>query len=237
MLFRKTTTATPFFVLLVAVVGGEALAGTVRGRIAGQEKLTPAVYAEAAKPESHRFTWREWSPTAKAEMKSLPANPSRDICIAAIAQGTPPPHEPILVRITGGHTAPTTIVVAPGTRLSFENRDPFEHKLYQLQNPAWKADTIPVGGRREWSSPNPGTFEFRDDSSPSLRFYVVVEAQVVDIAYPAKDGSFGFNLPAGDYVLKAFFNGKAVGKPVSVAAKERGQVEIKESLAVGADAP
>jgi len=224
-----------FAFTLATFACASAVAGPIRGRISGQEKLTPSVYAEAAKPESHRFSWREWSPTAKAEMKSLPANPSRDICIAAIAQTPAPPHEPILVRLTGGHTVPTTIVVAPGTRLSFENRDPFEHKLYQVSNPGWKADTIPVGGHREWSSPNVGSFEFRDESAPSLRFYVVVEAQVIDIAYPAKDGAFGLTLPAGDYVLKAYFNGRAVGKPVSVVAKERGQVEIKESLAVGGD--
>jgi plastocyanin len=221
----------------LAFAYGPAFAGPLRGRITGHEKLVPEVYAEAARPESHRYTWREPSPTVKAEFRQLSANPSRDICIAALAQGDAPAHEPILIKITGGHTVPTTIVIAPGTRLSFENRDPFPHKLFLVGSDQWKAEPMNAGARREWTAPpGAGQFEFRDQLSPSLRFYVVVEPQVVEIAYPGRDGAFGMNLPSGDFVLKAYFNGKQVGKPVSVAARDKATIELKDPLNVGEDA-
>ncbi len=57
---------------------------------------------------------------------------------------------------------------------------------------------------------------------------------MVDIAYPGHDGAFAFSaLPAGDYVLKAFFQGKAVGKPVSVTGERNLLVDLKEPLNVG----
>ena len=63
--------------------------------------------------------------------------------------------------------------------------------------------------------------------------FVIVDPQVVDVAFPGRDGSFGMNLPAGEYILKAFFNGKQVGRAVSVSAKDKGNIDIKEPLNVG----
>jgi hypothetical protein len=218
--------------------GAKVDAGPLKGRIAGQEKLIPDVYVEAARPDSHRFTWREPSPTVRPEFRALSGNPSRDLCIAALSSaGAPTPaHDPppVLVRITGGHTIPTTIVVAPGTRLSFENHDPFPHRLYVVGSPSWRAETIEMTGKRQWGAPpGPGLYEFHDELFPSVRTFVVVDPQVVDIAYPGRDGSFGLTLPAGDFVLKAYFGGKVVGRPVSVASKERATIELKDPLNVG----
>ena len=143
------------------------------------------MFVEAAKPESHRFTWREPSPTVRAEFRALTANPSRDICIAALSSAAPAPHDPILVRITGGRTIPTTLVVAPGTRLSFENHDPFPHRLYIVSSPVWKAETIDSARHRDWSAPpGQGRYEIRDELFPSVRSYVVVEPQVADDRLP-----------------------------------------------------
>ena len=47
---------------------------------------------------------------------------------------------------------------------------------------------------------------------------------------PRTTPAFGFSLPGGDYVLKAFFNGHMVGKPFPFTAKDRGTVELKEPL-------
>jgi hypothetical protein len=216
--------------------GAPGGAGPLKGRIVGQEKLIPDVYVEAARPDAHRFTWREPSPTVRAEFRSLSGNPSRDLCIAAISQAsTPAPaHEPILIRITGGHTIPTTIVVSPGTRLSFENRDPFPHRLFIVNNPVFKAETMEPSHRREWSAPSgAGRYEFRDELFPSVRSFVVVDPQVLDIAYPGRDGAFGMTLPAGEFVLKAYFGGKQVGRPVSVTSKEKQLFDLKEPFNVG----
>jgi hypothetical protein len=234
--FRKLAFADSVVALVFVAMGAagtSAFAGPVRGRITGHEKLLPEVYAEAAKPDVHRWTWREPSPTVKAEFRNLSANPSRDICIAALTSGNAPPHEPILIKITGGHTIPTTIVIAPGTRLSFENHDPFPHRLFIPGNDSWKAEDLNAGAHREWTPVAAGKVEFRDQLIPSVRMYVVVDPQVADIAFPGRDGAFGMTLPAGDYVLKAFFNGKQVGRSINVAAKERPALEIKEPLNVG----
>jgi len=192
------------------------------------------VFVEAAKPEAHRFTWREPSPTVRAEFRALTANPSRDVCIAALSQSPPSNHDPILVRITGGRTLPTTLVVAPGQRLSFENHDPFPHRLFMVSSNTWKAETIDSNRHREWSAPpGAGRFEVKDELFPSVHSYIVVEPQTAAIAFPGRDGAFSFDLPAGDYTLRAYFDGKAVGKPLSVITKDRGPaLDLKEPLAV-----
>jgi hypothetical protein len=226
-----------FPLLLVAVAASLAVepasGGQVKGRIDGQETLVPAVFLEAAKPDSHRFTWREPSPTVRAEFRALTANPSRDVCIAALAATAPPTQNPILVRITGGRTLPTTLVIAPGTRLSFENHDPFPHRLYIVGSTTWRAETIDSNRHRDWSAPpGQGRYEIRDELFPSVRSFVNVEPQVAAMAFPGRDGAFAFDLPAGEYTLRAYFDGHPVGKAVSVVTKDRGLVDLKDPLSV-----
>jgi plastocyanin len=215
---------------LVTGVATSALAGQVRGKIAGESKIVPEVYAEMAKAE-HRYTWREPSPTVKPEFRALSVNVSRDVCIAAISTGTAQPHEAIQITVTGGHTVPTTIVVSPGTKLLFVNHDPFPHRLYGMPgNDAFKESETTPSGSRDWTATSPGRFEFRDKLSPTLRFFAVVDPGVVDVVYPGHNGTFAFrDLPAGDYFLKAFANGKQIGKPVQAVSKN-GTVELKEPL-------
>jgi hypothetical protein len=163
----------------------------------------------------------------------LTANPSRDVCIAALSNNPPATRDPVLVRITGGRTLPTTLVVAPGQRLSFENHDPFPHRLFMVGSNTWKAETIEPNRHREWSAPpGAGRFEIRDELFPSVRSYVVVEPQSVAIAFPGRDGAFAFDLPAGEYTLKAYFDGHAVGRALQVVAKDRVAVDLKDPLPV-----
>ena len=134
--------------------------------------------------------------------------------------------------VTGGRVFPTTIVVSPGTPLAFKNSDPFKHRLYVVGNQSFKADDIGPGQVRSWSATGPGKYEIRDELFPSVRTYVIVDPQVVQVAYPGRDGAVGLTLPAGEYVLKAFFQGKQVGKPVPVNAKDKSTLELKEPLSV-----
>lgn len=210
-------------------IAGTALAGQVRGKIAAADKLTPSVYAEIAKAE-HRYTWREPSPTVKQDFRALTANPSRDICIAAVSTNAAPAHDAIQILVTGGHTIPTTIAVSPGTKLLFVNHDPFGHRLYMPNDPAFKESNMSSGGSSDWVAPGAGSYEFRDRLAPTVRFFVVVDPGVVEVVYPGHNGSFAFrDLPAGEYFLKAFFNGKPVGKPLQATAT-RGNVDLKEPL-------
>ena len=233
---RRLLASAPLLLPALAAVvflDGTASGGQIRGRIDGQDALIPAVFVEAAKPESHRFTWREPSPTVRAEFRALTANPSRDVCIAAFATSPASAHDPIQVRITGGRALPTTLVIAPGVRLSFENHDPFPHRLYIVGSTTWKAETIDSNRHREWSAPpGQGRYEIRDELFPSVRSFVVVDPNVAGIAFPGRDGAFAFDLPAGEYTLKAYFDGKQVGRPVSVVTKAAGLVDLRDPLSV-----
>ncbi len=219
---------------LLTSVAGYAGAPNVRGKISGQAKLLPDVYAEAARTESHRWTWREPSPSVQAQFLVLSANPSRDLCIAAMSSGNAGPQEAIRMTVTGGRVFPTTIVVSPGTPLAFKNFDPFKHRLYVVDNASFKAEDMGAGQVRSWSASGAGRYEVRDELFPSVRTFIIVDPQVVQVAYPGRDGAFGFSLPPGEYVLKAFFQGKAVGKPTPVIAKDRASVELKDPLNVDA---
>jgi len=218
-------------------VAGHAAAPNVKGKITGQDKLVPDVYAEAAKPESRRWTWREPSPSVAAQFRTLSANPSRDICVAATTSGNAGPQEAIRMTVTGGRVFPTTIVVSPGTQLAFKNFDPFKHRIYVVGNANFKAEDMGPNQLRSWAAPpGQGKFEVRDELFPSLRTWVIVDPQVVQVAYPGRDGAFGFSLPGGEYVLKAFFNGRQVGKPVTVTAKEKATFEMKDPLNLAGEA-
>ena len=89
-------------------------------------------------------------------------------------------------------------------------------------------------GIREWTAPDGnGRYEIRDELFPTVRTFVIIDPQVVQVAYPGRDGAFGLTLPAGEYVLKAFFQGKQVGKPTPVNAKEKSSFELKDPFNVG----
>ena len=218
------------FALLSAA--GRAGPPNVKGKITGHEKLIPEVYAEAAKPEARRWTWREPSPSVAPQFRALSANPSRDICIAATT-GANQEKQEFRMTVTGGRVFATTIVVTPNTQLAFKNFDPFKHRIYVTSATGQmllQPDDLQPNAVRTWAAQGPGRYEVRDELFPSVRTFVVVDPQVVQVTYPGRDGAFGFSLPSGDYVLKAFFNGKPVGKQINFTAKDRGVVELKEPL-------
>lgn len=228
-------------ILSVLAVTARAAGPNVRGKISGQEKLVPDVYAEAAKPEAKRWSWREPSPSVDAKYRTLSANPSRDVCIAATRAEDQGPLEPLRMTVTGGRVLPTTIVVTPGTQLVFKNFDPFKHRVYVVGQKTMGPEDLEANRERKWAAPGPGRYEVRDELFPSVRTFIVVDKQVAAISYPGRDGAFGFSLPGGEYVLKAFFNGKQVGKSVPLVAKEKAGTELKDPLnladgAAGADA-
>jgi hypothetical protein len=91
----------------------------------------------------------------------------------------------------------------------------------------------PGASPREWAASAPGLHVIRDQLFPSVVMYIVVEPNAVDFTFPDREGNFTLTVPPGDYTLKAFFDGKAVGKAVDgVHVTEKG-TELKEPLAVG----
>ena len=156
------------------------------------------------------------------------------MCIAAIGSGPAPVSTTTFAfKITGGRTSPVTLVVSPGTVIEFQNRDPFPHRPYIVGQGSFTAADMKSGGVRQWKTPGPGKYELRDELAPSVRSWIVVEANVQGIAYPGRDGSFVFgNLPQGEYTLKAFFAGDPTGRPLTVVVKADAPMELKEALVV-----
>jgi hypothetical protein len=131
---------------------------------------------------------------------------------------------------------PATIVLSPGSRLSFKNVDPFPHVLYELNNDKWAPNPTGPGSTREWAASTPGLREIHDQLFPSVVAYVVVDPAAAEFAFPDREGNFSMSLPPGDYSLRAFFDGKPVGKEVAgIRVGERGFLELREPLALGGD--
>lgn len=218
------------------VVPTVALGAQVRGKLNGLEKLMNPVWAEAKDVTSHRFSWREPSPTVRAEFRSLFAYAPKEVCVAAITTAAQqPPALPLLITVGGGRTTPVTVVVAPGTRLHFENRDPFAHRLYGVGQSTFPPGDMVAMAARDWTAPGPGRYEIRDELSPSVRSWVVVEPNVAAIAYPTTAGIFLIpQLAPGEYTLRAYFNGAPVGSPKTFALGTT-NVDLPISVAEGAD--
>ena len=222
--------------LALALASGTLLAGgmtTVKGKVIGWDKLLPATYAEASRPDSHRFTWREPSPTVKSDFRKLSASVSRDVCVAAFGGGAAAAHDSQRVFVSGERTAPSMMVLSPGSRLSFKNADPFPHSLYEVGNASWSANATAPGSSRDWAAGSAGVHVIRDALFPSLVMNIVVDANAVEATYPDRDGAFTMSLPPGEYTLKAFFDGKPVGKPLDGVHLGEKDLEIKEPMQIG----
>jgi hypothetical protein len=233
---RPTRFVAPLVLIASVLATGTLLAGgssNVKGKVTGAEKLFPQVYADASKPDSHRYTWREPSPTVKQDFRKLTAVGSRDVCIAAFGGGAASAHDSQRVFVTGGRINPSTIVLAPGSRLSFKNADPFPHSMFEVNNPSWSANPTAPGSSRDWAAGAPGVHVIRDTLFPSIVMYVVVDANAVEATYPDREGNFIMSLPGGDYTLKAFFEGKSVGKPIDGVHVGDKDVELKDPMPVG----
>jgi plastocyanin len=206
------------------LVSPSASAQHVRGKLEGYRLLQNPVWLDARDPKRHGYSFREPVPTVRAEFRRMYPHIPKEICVVALA-ATPqkPPATAVLVRVGGGRTTPVTMVVAPGTKLTFQNTDPFKHRLYAVGLKTFTASDTLQGATREWTVPEAGAFEIRDESAPSLRMWVVAEPTVAAIAYPSLKGEFAVPLEApGDYRIQAFFSGKRVGPevPVTVAAAD-----------------
>jgi plastocyanin len=222
---RPLRSALAFVGLLACFLSASAArAQHVRGRLEGFKLLQNPVWAEARDPKQHGYSFREPVPTVRAEFRRLYPHIPKEVCVAALA-ATPqkPPATAILIRVGGGRTTPVTIVVAPGTKLRFQNTDPFRHRLYAVGQKMFSPNDTPAGGNREWTVPEAGSFEIRDEAAPSLRMWVVADPNVAAVAYPSMKGEFSLTVEApGDYRVQAFFAGKRVGPelPTTVAAAD-----------------
>jgi hypothetical protein len=234
----KTYIIAPLLILGSVMASGTLLAGPgpvavgVKGKVAGWEKLLPQVYAEAAS-DPHRYTWREPSPTVKQDFRKLSASVGRDVCVVAFGAAAAQAHEPLIVKLTGGRLTPGTLVLAPGSRLSIKNVDPFPHTLYEVGNDKWAANPTAPGSSRDWAGTTAGLHVIRDQIFPSVAMYVFIDPNAVEFAMPDRDGAFAMSVTPGDYTLKTFFEGKQVGKSVEGVHVGMGGLDLRDPLTVG----
>jgi hypothetical protein len=217
-------------------------AAKVRGVVAGFKLLRNPVWMEAQDANHHSFSFREAVPTVPAEARQLYPFIPKELCVAALSADKQAPPPPVLIRIGGGRTAPVTIVVPPLTKLSFQNTDPFPHRLYGANLPSFSPSDTGRGANRDWTVPTAGVFEIRDEAAPSLRMWVIGDDNVAAIAYPSLKGEFQLSInQPGEYQVQAFFSGKKVGPaiplkvtgndmdigktPLVVAKKEKGPAQ------------
>jgi hypothetical protein len=218
--------------LALVIAPGSADAARVKGRLEGFRLLRNPVWAEAKDPTNHGYSFREPVPTVRSDFRRPFPHIPKELCVALIATAPQKAQPPVLIRIGGGRTTPVTIVVTPGTRLTFQNTDPFKHRLYGVDIKTFMPAEQGQGAQREWTPAAPGTYEIRDEAAPSLRMWIVAEPNVADISYPSMKGEFVINAKEpGEYILQAFFAGKKVGDatPVKVDAAD---VDLKAAIKV-----
>jgi hypothetical protein len=191
---------------------------TVKGKTVGSGKLLNPVWNEAKDPNLHRYTFREPSATVRSDVRNLTAFLPKELCVVALIDGDAQPlGAPIRMVVAGGRTTPVTLVVAKGQQIQFENQDPFAHKLYVVGDSKGfgPVETAP-SRNRGWTPPGPGKYEIRDQASPSLRSWIVVEPHATNVGYPDRKGEFQIELAKGNYKLRGYFNGEAVGTPLDI---------------------
>ena len=218
--------------LALVAVPATADAARVKGRLEGFRLLRNPVWSEAKEVSNHGYSFREPVPTVRAEFRRPFPHIPKELCVAVIATTPQKPPPPVLVRVGGGRTTPVTIVVPPGTRLTFQNTDPFKHRLYGVGMKTFPAADQGAGAQREWTVAAAGTYEVRDEAAPSLRMWIVAEPNVASITYPSMKGEFAVNVQQpGEYTLQAFFAGKRVGDAIPVKV-EAADVDLKAAIKV-----
>lgn len=205
------------FVGLAVLVAGLAVsfsvaAAPVKGRIVDFMKLLNPVWTEFRDPDKRSYTFREPSPTVRAEFRKLFPYIPKELCVALVGQQEQPKMKPVVIKIGGGRTTPVTLVVTPGTELRFKNTDPFPHRLYAVDQPQFSAGDTAPGGERVWTVPAAGVYEIRDELVPSLRTWVVAEPNVAVFGHPDLSGAFNMELPVtGEFKVAVYFAGQEVG--------------------------
>ncbi len=211
----------------------------VKGQVKGGQLLINPVWAEAAKEENHRYTFRARSATVGSQATVLRAYLPKELCIVALANDKVEPNKvPTVITVSGGRTTPVTLVVTEKQQHQFENHDPFPHKLYDVKksaglNPNETAST----NTRSWTPPGPGSYEVRDELFPSVRSWIVVEPKAAAHTFPNYKGAFQLKVKPGSYTLRAYFNGEPVGKPLKLEVGKAPEKQLLKTPLVVAEPP
>jgi len=219
-LTAKSAAVGAFALLVPSVVFG---ATTVTGKVINTQDLLNPVWNEAKSKDSHRYTFREPASSVPPEARILRGDLKKELCVVALTDGTGTPNpKPVRIVIEGGRTSAVTLVVAPGQLIHFENKDPTDHAIYEVtEKGGLGRGTMKPEQSRDWTPPGPGKYELRDELSPSLRSWIVVEPRTVQAVFPTRKGDLLFKLEPGNYKLRAYYNGEPVGEELPIEVQEQ----------------
>jgi hypothetical protein len=236
MVGKKSRFAFALGLLLVSSVAVGAPV-TVKGRLAGTQKLINPVWNEAKDPNEHRYTFREPSVTTRLDVRTLTAQLDREVAVVAVTDAGGGTVKGQTMVVKGGRISPVTLVVTQGVPVQIENKDPFPHKLYDTGNKGLQLGETPANKARTWTPPGPGKYEIRDQAAPSIRAWIVVEPKAVALSYPDRKGEFAMDLEPGKYKLRAYHNGNMVGKELDIVVNPAPAEQLlKAPLVAGEDA-
>ena len=217
--------------LLPSAAFGAAV--TVKGRLSETQKLLNPVWNEAKEKDAHRYTFREFSATTRLDARTLTAQLDKEVAIVAVTDAGGATVKGNMTLI-GGRAVPVTLVVTQGVAVQIENKDPFPHRLYDTGNKGLQVGETPANKARTWTPPGPGKYEIRDQASPSIRAWIVVEPKAAALAYPDRKGEFTIDLDPGKYKLRAYHNGDMVGKELDLVVNPApAEQQLKSPLIAG----
>jgi hypothetical protein len=204
--------------LAITLAPTSALAASVKGKVTNTRDLLNSVWNEAKDPAKRRFTFREPAASVPADARVLRGHLAKELCVAATSEaGGAKPAGAMRIVVEGGRTSVVTVVVAPGQELQFENHDPTPHTLYEVNGKGdFSKATLAPNAQRKWTPTAPGVYELRDELSPSLRSWIVVEPKLVKAAFPTRRGDLSIDLEPGAYKLQAYFQGAPVGEAMPI---------------------
>jgi len=235
MVGKKSRFAAALALLLIPSLAYGAAAVTVKGRLAGAQKLLNPVWNEPKDPAS-RYSFREPSVTTRIEARVLTAQLDKEVTIVAVTDAGGATVKGNMTLI-GGRAVPATLVVTQGQSIQIENKDPFPHRIYDTGNKGFQVGETPANKARTWLPPGPGKYEIRDQAAPSLRAWIVVEPKAVAVAYPDRKGEFAIDLEPGKYKLRAYHNGAMVGKELDAVVNPAPAEQLLKSPLLVADEP
>jgi len=163
----------------------------------------------------------------------LLASPSRAGDIAGAVGVPKPDHAVVYVEkvrdaFPGGHVqmnqlhkvfVPYVLPVVQGTTVAFHNSDNLQHNVFGVGADEFNLGTYGAGAARDRTFDKLGEVDILCNIHPEMQGYVLV-LQNPYFARPDNSGKFQIaNLPPGDYVLNAWYEGKTKKQNVKVPAK------------------
>ncbi len=113
---------------------------------------------------------------------------------------------------------PYVLAIVAGTTVEFHNSDNLQHNVFGVGGEEFNLGTYGLGDKRGHKFDKPGEVDILCNVHPEMAGYVLV-LQNPYFSHPDGTGNFRIpNVPPGDYVLRAWYEGKTRKQNVKVLA-------------------